>query len=319
MRFWSGNPAVNELPIIVSVPDYKKVENSGSANLDKSSEDFLLEKYLVNPSNLFEEESKEEKVLISSKLYKRLQEIDEAVVIIANEAENGFLAIKSIAVEEPLIYFPFNPALGHTIKNLNFHLPMSWVATLAFLISAVFGGMFLKTGKNDYDIISYSSAAVGLFMACLAMATGMIWARYSWGMYWSNDPRQISLAVLLIIYLAYVALRYTLGKSPKTGKLSAVYSIISFVSAIFFLFVAPRMQASLHPGGATDESLGPVVDFGKGMLDSSLALVFYFSLFAYILVYFILSNMLATNLKLKENVMIAEAAALENRDNDDLK
>jgi heme exporter protein C len=288
---WTRNPAVENVPVIVSLDTEYKKSNSNIPSDSKDIEPGYIEVSAFNPSNLFEDRSTSEKILISDSDY-RIARNEDSFIANMRFDEYGNAVVDDIQSINPILYFPINPALNQKIKNMNFHVPMSWVATLAFLIGAIFGVRYLRKGKYEFDSISVSSNYVGLAFASIAMVTGMVWAKFNWGMWWSNDPKQVSLAVLLLIYLAYFALRGSMPEGPKKYKVSAVYSIVSFVSAIFFLFVLPRLTPSLHPGGATDDNMGPAVSFGEGILDSNLAIIYYLSLFSYILVYFWMTNLL---------------------------
>lgn len=284
---WTRNSSVDKIPVILSLDsDEYKVSDEGS---------YLITAH--NPANLFESKSISKEVSVSPADYVELKKHKSVIANMMVDPESNRYSIIEIGSTDPVLYFPANPALAQKIKNLNFHVPMSWVATIAFLIGAIYGFRYLSKGNEDYDILSVSSNQVGLLFASIAMLTGMVWAKFNWGMWWSNDPKQVSLAVLLLIYFAYFALRGSMKDSDKLRRISAVYSLISFVSAIFFLFVLPRISPSLHPGGGSDENMGPAVSFGEGMLDSSLALMFYLSVFGFLLIYFWLSSLIARTRK----------------------
>jgi len=292
---WTKNPAVETIPIIVSLSDNTAVGE------DLSEVDFkLISAY--NPANLFEDRSIEQKIGIKSEDITRVSSSSSFIAEMYYDEKTGYPVIGSISATDPILYFPANPALNQKIKNMNFHVPMSWVATLAFMIGAIFGAVYLAKGQYKHDSISVSSNLVGLIFASIAMLTGMLWAKFNWGMWWSNDPKQVSLAVLLLIYFAFFALRTAMPDGPKLNKISSVYSIIAFVSSIFFLFVLPRISPSLHPGGGSDKDLGPAVSFGEGILDSNLALIFYMSVFSYILIYFWLAGLVARTRIAERNV-----------------
>jgi heme exporter protein C len=136
---------------------------------------------------------------------------------------------------------------------------MSWIAILAYIYALVYGIKYLSSRNLDHDIHSSSAAALGTVFCILATATGSIWAKFNWGSFWNWDPRQTSIFVLLLIYAAYFALRSSIENEHQRAKLSSAYSIIGGVSAIFFVYIAPRLYEGLHPGAAGDKSIGPVL------------------------------------------------------------
>jgi heme exporter protein C len=142
---------------------------------------------------------------------------------------------------------PVIPGLEEKARILFFHVPTAWISTLAFVASMVYGIKYLRTRNPENDLKSSAAAGVGLLFCILATVTGAIWARFSWGTYWNWDPRQTSIFVLLLIYGAYFALRSAVEVEEKRASLAAVYTIIAAVVMPFFMFVVPRILASLHP------------------------------------------------------------------------
>ena len=143
--------------------------------------------------------------------------------------------------------YPVIPGLEEKARILFFHVPMSWTAVVAFVVSMAYGIRYLAKRNPDDDLKSVSSAGLGLVFCILATVTGSIWAKFSWGSFWNWDPRETSIVVLLLVYGAYFALRSALDVEEKRAALSAVYSIIAGATVPFFIFVMPRIVASLHP------------------------------------------------------------------------
>ncbi len=142
---------------------------------------------------------------------------------------------------------PTIPGLEEKARIMFFHVPTAWLASVAFVMSMIYGIKYLRKKNPDDDITSASAAGLGLLFCILATVTGAIWAKFSWGTYWNWDPRQTSIFVLLLIYGAYFALRSAVDIEEKRATLSAVYSIIGAVTMPFFMFIMPRILASLHP------------------------------------------------------------------------
>lgn len=180
------------------------------------------------------------------------------------------------------LYAPPAKGLGETARILYFHVPCSWVATLSFLISAAFSVQYLRSKDLYYDVWASSAAQLGLIFTLLATVTGSIWAKKIWHSYWNWDPRETSIFILLLIYAAYFALRSALEENEQKARLSAVYSIIAFVTVPFFVFIVPRIYESLHPDPLINES-------GKIKMDARMLRVFLGSLLGFtVLFYWIL-------------------------------
>ncbi|MBS3873198.1 MAG: cytochrome c biogenesis protein CcsA [Firmicutes bacterium] len=155
------------------------------------------------------------------------------------------------------LYVPAIPgfgATGETARLIIYHVPTAWVAVLAYLMATVYSVGYLLTRDARRDRQAVANAELGTVFCLLATVTGAIWSRAAWGMYWNWDPRQTSIAVLLMIYAAYFVLRSSIGCADRRARLSAVYAILAFTTVPFLVFVVPRVFPSLHPNlGAGSE------------------------------------------------------------------
>ncbi|MFA6467514.1 MAG: cytochrome c biogenesis protein CcsA [Bacteroidota bacterium] len=180
--------------------------------------------------------------------------------------------------------FPFIPGLEEKARNIIFHVPISWSTVVAFIMSTIYGILYLKKKDIDYDLRSVSSASLGLLLCVLATVTGAIWAKFNWGSFWNWDPRQTSIFILLLIYGAYFVLRSAVEEEERRATLSSVYSIIAGVTVPFFIFVMPRIMSGLHPGSLGDEQgKGPVLEF---KMATNMLMVFFGALIGFTVLYF---------------------------------
>lgn len=137
--------------------------------------------------------------------------------------------------------------LGDISRIFFFHVPVAWVTVLAFLVAMINSVLYLSKKNPVYDIQAAVSSQVGFLFAILATISGAIFAKNAWGSYWNWDPRETSVFILLLIYGAYLALRSAVEAEDKKANLSAVYSILAFITVPFLVFVVPRVFQSLHP------------------------------------------------------------------------
>jgi heme exporter protein C len=157
------------------------------------------------------------------------------------------LALPMSTHPEKWYELPTIPGLEEKARIMFFHVPTAWLASVAFVMSMIYGIQYLRKKRLEDDVKSASAAGLGFLFCILATVTGAIWAKFSWGTYWNWDPRQTSIFVLLLIYGSYFALRSAVEIEEKRAALSAVYSIIAAVTMPFFMFIMPRILASLHP------------------------------------------------------------------------
>ena len=148
-----------------------------------------------------------------------------------------------------LIKVPDIGNLKETIRNLFFHVPMWFGQIILLTTSLVYSILYLRKPNLKYDIYAASFAKTGILMGVLGLVTGAIWATYTWGEAWSNDPKQIGVAIALLIYFAYLVLRNAMPDIDKRAKVSAVYNIFAYFIYLPLIMILPRLVESLHPGG----------------------------------------------------------------------
>ena len=148
-----------------------------------------------------------------------------------------------------LIKVPDVGNLQHSIRNFFFHVPMWFGQLILVTVSLVYSILYLRKPLLRYDFYANEFARTGIVFGILGLVTGSIWANYTWGSPWNNDPKQLGAAIALLIYLAYFVLRNSMTDIDKRGRVAAVYNIFAYCIYIPMIMVLPRMVESLHPGG----------------------------------------------------------------------
>jgi heme exporter protein C len=172
------------------------------------------------------------------------------------------------------------PRLGilhETIRNLFFHVTVWFAMMIMMGASLVYGIKYLNSNNIENDIKAEKTAYTGLFLGILGLLTGSIWAKYTWGAWWVNDPKLNGAAAAILVYLAYIVLRGSIDDETKKARISSVYGIFAFALMIVFIMVLPRMTDSLHPGNGGNPG------FSAYDLDNSMRKIFYPSIIAWTL------------------------------------
>lgn len=192
--------------------------------------------------------------------------------------------------------FPFRSVLFESIRNLNYHVPM-WFSMIALLfVSFIFSILYLNKLNPKYDRMASQLADAGLLFGLLGITTGAFWARFTWGVFWSPDPKLNGAAIGVLIYLAYNILRSTIQDASKTGRLAAVYNIMAFPIFIVLIIVLPKVaDFSLHPGS------GDSVGFNNYDLDNNLRKIFYPAVLGWILLGFWMAQLRWRLIKLEQD------------------
>src|SRR3569833_3544215 len=149
-------------------------------------------------------------------IYKSWWKILAAVLILYTFIAGFLLPVPRLAI------------LHETIRYLYFHVPM-WFGMLSVLVISVFFSIqLLRTGKEEYDLASVECVNTGLLFYAMGLVTGLVWAKFTWGQFWSGDPKQNSAAIAFLLYCAYLVIRNSKKKKQKRAKISAIYNIFAF-------------------------------------------------------------------------------------------
>ncbi len=159
--------------------------------------------------------------------------------------------------------------LEETIRNLFFHVPMWFAMILLLTISAVYSIKYLRNGDELCDAIAVEAINVGMVFGLMGAATGALWAKFTWGSYWPNDPKLNGVGIGLLIYAAYIILRNGIEDPQKRARVSAVYNVFAWPIFMVLIWILPRINDSLHPGNGGNPG------FNQYDLDSNLRMVFY--------------------------------------------
>ena len=145
-----------------------------------------------------------------------------------------------------------------------------WFAMITMLlVSMIFAVRYLRSNAIADDDKSAEFAQTGILFGVLGCVTGSLWANFTWGEPWPNDPKLNSAAVGMLIYFAYLLLRSSFEDEQRRARISAVYNIFAFAVFLPLIFVLPRLTDSLHPGNGGNPA------FSSYDLDSQMRLVFY--------------------------------------------
>ena len=145
-------------------------------------------------------------------------------------------------------YAPTDADQGLSQRIFYFHVPIALTAYAAFGWGAWKALLRLRKGSDDADLESYVAIHQGVIFGSLTLLTGSIWAKISWGVWWTWSERQLVLfLVLFLFYSAYFMLRFSVEPGPQRENLCAVYALFGVV-LIPISFLAIRLAENfIHP------------------------------------------------------------------------
>jgi heme exporter protein C len=221
--------------------------------------------------------------------------MDRGMKILKWGAVRSFYILMPLAIIMALAWSPSEAVLGDFSRIIYFHVPVAWVSVLAFLVAGLLSIAYLvdkKKRHRRFDEISYNSASIGLAFAILTVITGSLWARLTWGSFWNWDPRETSVVVILLIYVAYFSLQSVLSGNEQRGVIGSSYLILAMIMLPFFVFLAPRIYDSLHPETVINADKRIYLD-GRMKMTLLVSVLAFSSLYAFILQ--LMNRMLAVN------------------------
>ena len=145
-------------------------------------------------------------------------------------------------------WVPDDADQGYSQRIFYFHVPIALTTYAAFAYGAVCAAAYLRTRDPRWDLRSYVGVHVGAIFGTLVLVTGSIWAKASWGVWWSWSENQLVLfLVLFLFYCAYFMLRFSLEPGRSRANMSAVYALFGVVLIPVSLLAIRLSQKFIHP------------------------------------------------------------------------
>jgi heme exporter protein C len=168
-----------------------------------------------------------------------------------------------------LLAFWYSPtdasSMGFSQKIFYYHAPIAAAAFVAFGVAFVAAIAYLRTQDLGWDRLGYVSVRIGLLFSILVMATGMIWGKAAWGVWWAWEPRLTTFLLACFLYAAYWVLRSVVDEEQRRATYAAVFAIIAFIDVPITFFATRFLPEGLHP---------VVVGPGGGGMEGSVAVSF---------------------------------------------
>jgi heme exporter protein C len=152
---------------------------------------------------------------------------------------------------------PIDSTQGVIQKILYVHPPLAYGAYLGFVLTAIGGALYLWKERELWDQLAVAGAEVGVIFCTLMMVTGPIWAKGTWGHWWSWDPRLTLTLLLWFVYASYLLLRGFTEGGARTARFAAVYGLLGTLLIPLNYFVIELFQGrAMHPENLERGSLG---------------------------------------------------------------
>jgi heme exporter protein C len=179
------------------------------------------------------------------------------------------------------LYAPLEETMNYVQKIFYFHIANAWVGMLGFLAAAVSGVIYLVKHDQKWDIVELAAVEISVVFFLIAILAGSIWARPTWGAYWTWEPRLTTAAILEMVFVAYLLLRQGIDDPDRRARFSAVYTLIGSIS-VPITFMSIRLFRTIHPvvvGSSSSASQGSF------SMTSPMLITMFFALFTFSVIF----------------------------------
>jgi heme exporter protein C len=165
---------------------------------------------------------------------------------------------------------------GEAYRIIFIHVPSAWMSMFIYLVMAFWGAMALGFNTRLSAMMAQSLAPTGALMTFIALWTGSLWGRPTWGTYWAWDARMTSELILLFLYLGVIALRNAIDDPRRADRACAVLSLVGAIN-IPIIYYSVKWWNTLHQGSSINVGAAPKMAtiMLTGMLVMSFAAWFY--------------------------------------------
>ena len=188
--------------------------------------------------------------------------------------------IAAVALYLGFFVCPIDATQGNSYRIIFIHVSSAWMSMLIYVLMAVFSAFALATNNRMCSIFAAAMAPTGAFMCFLALFSGAVWGRPTWGAYWVWDARLTSELILLFLYLGFLALQSSIADIKRADKACALIALVGVVN-VPIIYFSVRWWNTLHQGSTRmQQSIDPAMRsplrwsiFGFLLLSATLTLM----------------------------------------------
>ena len=169
------------------------------------------------------------------------------------------MALLSVTIWAIFFHAPVELRMGIVQKIFYFHVPSAYGMYVGLGTCGVASAVFLLKRKEGWDALAVAGAEVGLVFCAIVLATGPLWARKAWGVWWTWDPRLTTTLLAGMIFTAYVVLRSFGGAGEAERRFAAGLAIVGLFDLPIIHYAVQRWRGT-HPTVITSRGGGLAPD-----------------------------------------------------------
>lgn len=161
---------------------------------------------------------------------------------------------------------------GNSYRIMYIHVPAAWMSMFIYLLMAVYAGLYFVLNVKLADMMAGALATSGAIFTFIALWTGALWGKPTWGAWWVWDARLTSELLLLFLYLGYISLRAAIDDPNRAAKASGLLALVGVVN-VPIIYFSVKWWNTLHQGASITTSKTSMADV---MFATLLIMVFAF-------------------------------------------
>jgi heme exporter protein C len=166
---------------------------------------------------------------------------------------------------------------GEVYRIIFIHVPASWMAMFIYAVMAFWAGVGIAFNTRMSSMWACAMAPTGALMAFLALWTGALWGRPTWGAYWVWDARMTSTLILLFLYIGFMALHAAIDDPRRADRAAGVLALAGVVN-LPIIYFSVRWWNTLHQGATISATRAP--SMAATMLEAMLVMLFAFWMYS---------------------------------------
>ncbi|MCH2541482.1 MAG: heme ABC transporter permease CcmC [Alphaproteobacteria bacterium] len=147
-----------------------------------------------------------------------------------------FITVLTIGLVEALFLSPEDYIQSHSVRIMYVHVPSAWISLGIFSLIALLSIVSFIFKNKNFSIIAKSLAPSGFVFNIIALVTGSIWGKPTWGTWWAWDARITSMLILLLFYAMYILAWRIFDKNEKVIKITSVIAILGVINVPIIKF-----------------------------------------------------------------------------------
>ncbi len=147
---------------------------------------------------------------------------------------------------------------GESYRIMFIHVPAAWMSMFIYLVMCIYAGLGLVLNTRLSNMMASALAPTGAMFTFLALWTGALWGKPTWGTYWVWDARLTSELILLFLYFGYIALQAAIDDPQRAARASGLLAIVGVIN-IPIIYFSVQWWNTLHQGASVTVTQAPTM------------------------------------------------------------